>query len=96
MSNEKPPSTRDEAVSELVRHLTATAKRPVRPATNRWLGEAEAVARDAATDELDADVRITRVQQVAELLGSAGETGDDVADDHLESARACCAAVLDE
>lgn len=96
MTNDEVPTTPAEAVTALANHLTATADRPVPPATNRWLGEAEAVSRDAATEGLDADIREKRVRQVAELLESAGETGDTVADDHLAAARACCEVILQD
>jgi len=36
------PTEPRAAVDALATHLTATADRPVPPATNRWLGEAEA------------------------------------------------------
>jgi len=89
------PTDPRAAVNALADHLTATADRPVPPATNRWLGEAEAVARDAASDGLDSDVRRKRVRQAASLLESADATGDEVADRHIEAATACCQVVLD-
>jgi len=89
------PSEPDAAVDALADHLTATADRPVPPATNRWLGEAEAVARDAATEGLDPDIRRKRVQQVEQLLASADKTGDETADQHIEAATECCQIVLD-
>ena len=82
------------AVDALATHLTATADRPVPPATNRWLGEAEAVARDATSNDLDAETRQKRVRQVATLLESADETDDVVADHHIEAAIQCCRVVL--
>lgn len=88
------PSTPRAAVDALVGHLSATAERPISPATNRWLGEAEAVARDAATEELDTETRRKRVQQVAALLDSAAETSDEIADSHIEAAEQCCLVVL--
>lgn len=90
------PSEPRAAVEALVNHLTATGERPVPPATNRWLGEAEAVARDAATNGLDTETRRKRVRQAAELLDSADKTGDDIADRHIKAARQCCRVVLDE
>lgn len=88
--------TLDDLVSSLADHLTATASRPVDPKTNRWLGEAEAVARDAAESDLDAETTRERVRHVARLLREADETGDDEADAHVARARECCRAVLDE
>ncbi len=101
----EPPSVSDDtrdvpdepraAVDALAAHLTATAERPVPPATNRWLGEAEAIARDAASEGLDSETRRKRVQQAADLLDSAAETGDETADRHIAAAEQCCRVVLD-
>jgi hypothetical protein len=90
------PSEPRAAVDALVDHLSTTGERPVPPATNRWLGEAEAVARDAATDGLDTETREKRVRQAADLLDSAAETSDEIADKHIKAARECCRVVLDE
>ena len=96
MSNEKRvPDDPDAAVDALAEHLIATADRPVPPATNRWLGEAEAVARDAASDGLDAETRDKRVRQVQGLLESADETGDEIADSHIAAAAACCRVLIE-
>jgi len=89
------PTEPRAAVDALADHLTATAERPVPPATNRWLGEAEAVARDAASDDLDSQTRQKRVRQVATLLESADKTGDVIADRHIDAAIECCEVVLD-
>jgi len=90
------PTDPRAAVDALADHLTATAERPVPPATNRWLGEAEAVARDGASEGLDTETRRKRVRQAADLLESAAETGDEVADEHIEAAKRCCRVVLDD
>jgi len=95
-SDQQVPDDPADAVEALADHLIATADRPVPPATNRWLGEAEAVARDAASDGLDTDTRDKRVQQVQELLASADDTGDEIADSHIEAAAACCRTILDQ
>jgi len=89
------PDDPDAAVDALAEHLIATADRPVPPATNRWLGEAEAVARDAASDGIDVETRNKRVQQVQELLASADETGDEIADSHIAAAAACCRVLIE-
>jgi len=94
-SPETPPEDPAAASDALAAHLTATAERPIPPATNRWLGEAEAVARDAASDDIDAATRRQRVQQVASLLAEADATGDETADEHIADARTCCQAILD-
>jgi len=90
------PTDPEAAVDALADHLSATAERPIAPSTNRWLGEAEAVARDAATEGLDAAVRRNRVQQVAELLAEDDRTGDEIADRHIEAATDCCRVVDDQ
>lgn len=89
------PAEPRAAVDALVDHLSATGERPVPPATNRWLGEAEAVARDAATDGLDTETRRKRVRQAADLLESAEKTGDEIADGHIKAARECCRVLLE-
>lgn len=76
-------------------HLSATAELPIDPRTNRWLGEAEAVARDAATSDLDDGTIRKRLRQVAHLLDEADETGHDAADDHLAAAREACDRALE-
>ena len=86
------PSEVTVAVDALADHLTATADRPVPPSTNRWLSEAEAVARGAASES---HVRRKRVQQTADLLESADKTGDKVADRCIEAAIECCQVILD-
>lgn len=89
------PTEPRAAVDALADHLIATGDRPVPPSTNRWLGEAEAVARDAAVAGVDDHVRRKRVQQAADLLQSAGDTGDEHADRRIEAAIECCQVVLD-
>lgn len=90
------PSEPRAAIDTLVDHLSSTGERPVPPATNRWLGEAEAVARDAASEGLDGDTRQKRIRQTADLLASADKTGDDTADSHIEAAKQCCRVVLED
>ena len=91
MSDDTAPRVR-----RLHEHREATGERPIDPRTNRWLGEAEAVARDATTPGLDEATVRTRIGQVRELLAEAGETGDAAADDHLASARELCDRILEE
>lgn len=85
-----------ENVRDLHDHLAATAELPIGRETNRWLGEAEAVARDAATSDLDRATVTKRVRQVAHLLEEAGDPDHEAAAEHLESARALCATVLED
>ncbi len=96
MTDDDTDRSLEERTEALCRHLEATAELPIDPRTNRWLGEAEAVARDAATSDLDEATTKKRVGQVAHLLESADETVHDEADEHLEAARALCAHILEE
>lgn len=83
-------------VRDLHSHLEATAELPIDRRTNRWLGEAAAVARDAATNDLD-DVTIKkRVRQVQHLLAEADDPDHDEATEHLSAARDCCAEILSD
>ncbi|WP_254768778.1 hypothetical protein [Salinilacihabitans rarus] len=86
----------DERVRDLHDHLEATASLPIDPRANRWLGEAEAVARDAATGDLDAATTRKRVRQVTRLLAEAEGTGHEAADAHVEAARGLCEEILAE
>ena len=85
----------EDRTRELHRHLAATAEFPVDRTANRWLGEAEAVAGDVATSDLDAETVRDRVATVRRLLSEVDETGDEAADEHLEAAEALCEAILD-
>lgn len=86
----------DTMVADLHRHLEATAELPIDPRTNRWLGEAEAVAGDAALNDLAEAPTRKRVSQVAHLLEEADQTGHDEADDHLDAARSLCDRILED
>ena len=77
------------------RAIVATAEQPLDERTNRWLGEAEAIAADVATGDLDEETARTRMRQVRHMLEEAGETGHDGADDHLETARRGCREILE-
>nr|WP_255194588.1 hypothetical protein [Natronobeatus ordinarius] len=84
----------DELGRRLHDHLAATAELPIDRTANRWLGEAEAIAGDVATSDLDEATTRTRVEQVRHLLAQAGRTGHDEADAHLETARELCERIL--
>ncbi|SDQ63738.1 hypothetical protein [Natronobacterium texcoconense] len=88
-------SVRDH-VSALATHLEKTAEFPLERTTSRYLGEAEAVARDAATADLERDVVRTRVETVQELLGELEPIEHDEGRSHVEAARHHCEAVLEE
>lgn len=95
-ADETDDATLESRVDDLHAHLEATAALPIDRETNRWLGEAEAVARDAAEGDLDRETTRKRVGQVAHLLEEAGEAGHEGADDHLAAARALCETILEE
>lgn len=84
----------DARARELHAHLEATAELPIDRETNRWLGEAEAVARDAAKSDLSATVVRERIHHVEELLSEVDETGHEAGDEHLEAARTLCQEIL--
>ncbi|WP_254840934.1 hypothetical protein [Natronomonas marina] len=69
----------------LYEHLAATAERPVERSASRLLGEAEAVADDMRGCEVE--VIEQRAAVVLELLDEVDQTGDDVAANHVASAR---------
>ncbi len=74
-------------------HLEATAERPLTAEANRWLGEAEAAARDAVGEDVPRSVIGKRAGQVADLLAHVEETGDDEADEHVAAARDLAAEI---
>ncbi|SEV86840.1 hypothetical protein [Natrinema salifodinae] len=86
----------EDRTRALADHLEATAELPIERRTNRWLGEAEAVARDAATSDLDPEIARERVEKVRGLLSEADEPDHDRAREHLATARRLCADILDE
>lgn len=75
-----------ERLQALHEHLAATAERPVETRASRWLGEAEAAAEDAAAPDIPEAAAKKRVEQVRHLLGEVDDTGDEEADEHVESA----------
>ncbi len=88
-------TTQRERVTEIHRHLESTAELPIDHRTNRWLGEAEAVAADAALSDLDEQTTKKRIQQVKHLLEEADDAGHEEADAHLEAALSLCRQVLE-
>jgi hypothetical protein len=76
-------------LSTLADELDATAELPVAARASPWLGEAAAVARDAAEAAREGvadDYLAERVGHVRRLLDGAGETGNEAADAHVEAA----------
>ncbi|NUC71905.1 hypothetical protein HTZ84_06210 [Haloterrigena sp. SYSU A558-1] len=94
-----PVQTGDGAENELAElhyHLEATAELPIDRTANRWLGEAEAVAADVATSDLDRTTVLERVEKIQHLLAEVDETGHEGADDHLEAAKEVCTEILED
>jgi hypothetical protein len=73
-------------VDELYAELEATEELPIDHRTNRWLGEAQAVASEIRGD-VAAEVRREGARQVVDLLESVEATGSDEADRRVERAR---------
>lgn len=76
----------DDLLETLHEHLAATAERPVARTASAHLGEAEAVARDLAERPADPETVHERVGHVIRLLDAAGDTEDEVADEHVAAA----------
>jgi hypothetical protein len=77
--------------------LAATAERPVDPQTSAWLGEAQAIVADVATDPSAPQAAVRRrVEQAEQLLDNVEETGDPAADEHVAEARELVSAILAE
>ena len=86
----------EERLRDLHDHLAATAERPVERTASRWLGEAEAIARDLADGAMEASVRRERLGKVEQLLDNVEATGDDAADEHVAAAEAILGELLTE
>lgn len=85
----------EERLARLHHHLEATGELPIDRRTNRWLGEAETVARDLTTSDLDRETVAARVAKVQELLAEVDDTGHEEADQHLAAARRECIDLLE-
>jgi len=88
------PDSLEARTRALSQHLEATAERPIDRETNRWLGEAEAVAGDAATAGLEPTVVRERVETVRALLSEVDEPDDGKAREQLEAAQRLCDEIL--
>ena len=84
----------EDRLRALQDHLAATGERPVERTASRWLGEAEAIARDVADGDLAPEVRQERLEKVEHLLANVEETGDEAADDHVGAAEAILEELL--
>ena len=76
-----------DPVTALHEHLVATEERPVEREASWRLGEAQALAADAAAGDLDAAVVSERAAEIETLLAEIDRTGDREADDHVAAAR---------
>jgi len=82
-------------VSSLHDHLEATEQHPLNAEANRLLGEAQAIAADAANSELEDEVTRERVEDVLDLLAEVDGTGNPEADEHVAAARRAAERVLE-
>ncbi|WP_114577311.1 hypothetical protein [Saliphagus sp. LR7] len=82
-------------LNELYAALEATSELPIDREANRWLGEAEAVARDAAMNELETTVARERVGEVDRLLSEVGEVDSERARERVAEAKRLCGEILD-
>jgi hypothetical protein len=85
----------DELLASLHDHLEATEELPLDESANRLLGEAEAVAADAAQGNISDDVARERVEKVSELLAEIDDTGHDEGDQHVAAARRAADRILE-
>lgn len=88
-------SNLDELLASLHDHLAATEELPLDESANRRLGEAEAIAADAAQGNVSDDVAKERVEKVSELLAEIDGTGHEEGDQHVAAARRAADRILD-
>jgi len=84
-----------DPVTALHEHLAATEERPVEREAGWRLGEAQALAADAATGDLDEAVVSDRAAEIETLLTEIDGTGDRDADDHVAAARELARRISD-
>ncbi|MFB6178411.1 MAG: hypothetical protein ABEI77_01650 [Halorientalis sp.] len=85
----------DALTAALYRHLKATEQRPLDTRTNRWLGEAQAVAADIATSDVSPAVASDRAAIIVDLLDRAGTVDDSDASRHVATSRALAVELRD-
>ena len=85
----------NEKIEQIHEHLTATQELPVERTASRWIGEAEAIARDLVEAEADSEVVHRRLRHVLELLDNVDETGDEMANEHVTTAMHVARDVVD-
>jgi hypothetical protein len=75
-----------DLLTELRERLTATEELPVDRTASRWIGEAEALAKDIETADMSAEVTMKRLSQIDDLLEHVDRTENPAADEHLTAA----------
>ncbi len=85
----------DDPVTALHEHLVATEERPVEREAGWRLGEAQALAADIATADVDEAIRAERATEIGTLLDGIDGTGDGEADDHVAAARGLADRIAD-
>jgi len=76
----------NEGVTAIHHNLAACLELPVERTASRWIGEAEAVARDLAEADPDEAVVAERLGHIQRLLGEVEATGDERASEHVARA----------
>lgn len=95
-STDAGPERLADRVDDLHEQLRATEERPVERSASRWIGEAQAVAGDAAAaadSGVDESVVRERVADVQHLLAHVETTGDERADERVARAAEIAAAI---
>ena len=80
------PNDPDELAAELYRELAATESLPIERTANRWIGEAQAVAREIRDADSE-EVRREGARDVVRLLSEVDGTENERADERVERAR---------
>lgn len=83
-------------IFELHEALAATAERPVERTASRWIGEAEAIAADLVDTPNDPELIRDRTTHIVSLLENVDETEDQVATEHVETARELATKLISE
>ena len=82
-------------VAKLYEQLAATQELPVERVASRWIGEAEAITGDLVGVDADNELVHRRLSHVVDLLANVDNTGDERADDHLETAKQLAAETVE-
>jgi hypothetical protein len=77
----------DSNAAELHSHLEATEELPVDRTAGRWIGEAQAVAKDCMDETMTEEVRRERATEIAELLSHVESMENSDVGHHVERAR---------